>query len=593
MSLNVISALLYLYSCSWLNRLRYQARRLRQPQYLVAALLGAAYMFFFFLRPMIFAPKDGASPFGPAPQWGAEAMVIAEAVGATGLFVFVALIWLLPRKRAALDFTEAEAVFLFSAPVTRLTLIHYKLLKSQAHILFGAVVMTFFSWRQAGQGRGWMLLAGWWLVMGTLNLHLLGASFARTWLLERGVGHWQRRVAVVGVLGALLVLCWWWLPRSLPPLGRGVFASQTTLVDYVQQISAAPPIWLLLSPFRLLLRPLLAPRAADFAWACVPAAALLGLHYWWVVRANAAFEEATLERAAKIAAAIATARSAGGHFVGLARRRVKPPFALAPAGFRATALLWKNLIALDTIFTLRVWVLLFVLVVAVAGGMAATARGAGVLSFVGAAAIVLGMFFPFFGPQVVRVDFRQDLPMTEALKTFPLPGWQMALGEVLAPTVVLAGAQWLFTALAVVFFSGPLHRAPIALADRLAIGAAVALMAPTFSLASLLLLNTMALLFPAWVRLGPAAGQGFEAIGEQILAVFGQLLALVVVLLAPGVAFGLLYWLGHWWFSWRTLVPLGALAASTVLALEAAAGLVWLGDLFDRLDPSKEHLSQG
>jgi hypothetical protein len=183
--------------------------------------------------------------------------------------------------------------------------------------------------------------------------------------------------------------------------------------------------------------------------------------------------------------------------------------------------------------------------------------------------------------------------MTEALKTYPLPGWQMALGEVLTPTVMLTGAQWLFTALAVILFSGPTHRSPIPLADRLSVGVAVALMAPTFSMVSVLIFNGMALLYPAWARLGPATMQGFEAIGQQMLVMFGQILALGLLLLAPAVAFGLLYWLGHWWFSWRTLVPLGALAATSVLALEAAAGVLWLGNLFDRLDLSKEHLGQG
>jgi hypothetical protein len=593
MSLNVTSALLYLYVCSWLNRLRCQARRLRQPKYLVAALLGAAYMFFFFIRPMVFAPKGGTSPLRPAVQWGTEAMVIAEAVAAFGLLLFVAFVWLLPRKRAALDFTEAEAAFLFPAPVTRLTLIHYKLLKSQTRIIFSALVMTYFSWRQAGQGRAWMLLAGWWLVMGTLNLHVLGASFARTWLLERGVAHWQRRAAVGGALAAALALCWWWLSRSLPPLGRGVFASQTVLADYLQQVTAAPPVWLLLSPFRLLVGPLLAPAAADFALACVPAAALFGLHYWWVAASNVAFEEASLERARKTAAAIAVAQSAGWHFAGHTPRRVKPPFSLAPTGFRATALLWKNLIALDTIFTLRLWVLLFAGVVAIAGVAATTAGGSEVLPVIGGLTCLLAVCVPLFGPHALRVDFRQDLPMTEALKTYPLRGWQMALGEVLAPTVMLTGAQWLFTALAVVFFSGPIHRPPIPLADRLSIGIGVALMAPMFSMVSVLLFNGMALLYPAWTRLGLAAAQGFEAVGQQMLVVFAQLLALALVLLLPAAAFGLLYWIGHWWFSWRTLVPASALAATTVLALEAFAGLLWLGNLFDRLDLSKEHLSEG
>ena len=41
------------------------------------------------------------------------------------------------------------------------------------------------------------------------------------------------------------------------------------------------------------------------------------------------------------------------------------------------------------------------------------------------------------GPQLLRQDFRQDLPLADLLKTYPLRGWQLALGELLAPAAIL------------------------------------------------------------------------------------------------------------------------------------------------------------
>ena len=65
--------------------------------------------------------------------------------GALALFVIVLLAWIIPHERAALTFTEAEVAFLFPAPVTRRTLIHFKLLRSQLGIFFTTLLLTLFS----------------------------------------------------------------------------------------------------------------------------------------------------------------------------------------------------------------------------------------------------------------------------------------------------------------------------------------------------------------------------------------------------------------------------------------------------------------
>ena len=113
------------------------------------------------------------------------------------LFVIVLLAWIIPHERAALTFTEAEVAFLFPAPVTRRTLIHFKLLRSQLRIFFSVLLLTFVS-RRFG-GNAWIHAFGWWLMLSTLNLHFLGSSFARTMLLDHGVSNWLRRLLVFGL----------------------------------------------------------------------------------------------------------------------------------------------------------------------------------------------------------------------------------------------------------------------------------------------------------------------------------------------------------------------------------------------------------
>src|SRR5439155_19971040 len=107
-------------------------------------------------------------------------------------------------------FTEAEVNFLFPAPISRRTLIHFKLLKSQMAILFTTLLLTFMSGRFGGGGAPWIRALGWWVILSTLNLHFLGSSFARTMLLDRGISNWQRRSAVLLLVGSSVaaVLLW-------------------------------------------------------------------------------------------------------------------------------------------------------------------------------------------------------------------------------------------------------------------------------------------------------------------------------------------------------------------------------------------------
>ena len=110
-------------------------------------------------------------------------------------------------------------------------------------------------------------------------------------------------------------------------------------------------------------------RARAFGiWAGISAAGIgigpvaggwLLLHYWWVVRADVAFEEASLELSRKFAERIAAVRASGAwHSAAQPKKRKSPPFTLRPTGVCAVAFLWKNLISAGHAFTLRTWIFL-------------------------------------------------------------------------------------------------------------------------------------------------------------------------------------------------------------------------------------------
>ena len=178
----MIGAFIFLLSRSFVNRTKARLKRLKQPKYLIGAIFGLIYFYAYFLR-FLFGPSR------PSGKMLEGANTVIGGIGAVILLVLVVGAWIFPHARAALIFSEAEIAFLFPAPVSRRTLVHYKLLKSQLAILFTVLLLTLLTGRIFSSSQAWMRVLGWWVILSTLNLHFLGASFARTMLLERGVSN--------------------------------------------------------------------------------------------------------------------------------------------------------------------------------------------------------------------------------------------------------------------------------------------------------------------------------------------------------------------------------------------------------------------
>jgi len=578
----MISALLYLQYHTFRNRLVSRFRRLKQPKYLIGAIVGGLYFYFYFFR-YLFHGIGGRQPVNLAVS--PEHRLLFESLGALVLFVIVLLAWLIPHERAALTFTEAEVAFLFPAPITRRTLIHFKLLRSQLGIFFSSLFLTLIS-RRFG-GNVWIHALGWWLILSTLNLHFLGCSFARTMLLDHGVSNRLRRLLVFGLAAAMAGSVWVWAKRTLPELGSADTANLNAILDYAQRVLTAGPALYLLYPFRLVVRPFLAPGAAAFFGALAPALLLFLLHYVWVVYSDVAFEEASVEASQKLAVRIAAARAGNWQGAKKNQKAKRPWFRLAATGPSATALLWKNLIGVGQAFSPRLWFsLIVVVVVAVGVGMGNAGRGQSLL-FLMALLIAIALGYSLLlGPQLLRLDFRQDLPLADLLKTFPLRGWQIALGEILAPVVVLAAFQWLLLVFgaALVFY---LPGRQTALLLAIALGAAVLL--PVLDVLLLLIPNAAVLLFPSWIQTGKDSPRGIEATGQRLIFALGQLLVLALALLPAAITFVGVFFLLKLALGYAAAVPFAALVAAIILAVEAGFGVMLLGRLFERFDVSEEH----
>jgi ABC-2 type transport system permease protein len=578
----VISALFYLQYHSLQNRTVMRIKRLKQPKYLIGGVVGGLYFYWYFFRTFLGTPGGRqAVPLFASP----ENLALFESIGALMLLTVVLLAWVIPHQRAALTFTEAEVAFLFPAPISRRGLIHFKLLRSQTAILFTTLLLTLVTNRLGG--KVWIHVAGWWLMLSTLNLHLLGSSFALTKLLDRGITNWQRRLGILGLVFALGGVVIVWARQTIPAFDLTRFEDLEAAKDYAQQVLTAGPLPYLLYPVRLVVRPYLAPNASAFLYALGPALLLLLLHYHWVVRSDVAFEEDSVEASRKLAEKVAAVRAGNWQAAQKPPRRKRPPFRLRPTGPPAIALLWKNLISAGQAFTLRVWVSLAVFAVVTSVAIGQASGGSGLRQALGMIAAVLMLWSLLIGPQFLRQDFRQDLALADILKTYPMRGWQLALGELLAPTAALTGVQWTLLILVFGLFSQPVA-ASLGWSCWLGLGFGVVLITPILNLITLQIPNGAAILFPAWFQAAKGGAVGIEVTGQRLIFMLGQMLVFIVALTPAAALFAGVFFLVKMLVGMAVAIPLAAIAAAIVLALEAALGIMLLGWLFDRFDVSAE-----
>jgi ABC-2 type transport system permease protein len=509
-----------------------------------------------------------------------------EALGAATLLTIVLLAWIIPHGRAALTFSEAEVNFLFPAPVSRRTLIHFKLLKSQTGILFTTLLLTLISGRFGTGGAGWIRALGWWIILSTLNLHFLGSSFARSSLLEHGISNWKRRLIVLLLVTGFLAGIVIWSFQTIPNLNLADLRDIHIAKEYFREVTNAGPAPYLLYPFRLLVRPFLAKDGVEFFVLVSPALVVMLLHYLWVVRANVAFEEASVELSQRIAERVTAVRA--GNYQPRPTKAKRAPFALGPSGPPSIALLWKNLIAAGQAFTLRVWIILVICLIPFFLSFSSALGRSDWRSILGLGALFVIFWSLMIGPQVLRHDFRRDLAMADILKSFPLRGWQIVVGELLAPTAILTAIQWLLLLAA----AGLVTRIPqgpiVSLEWRVAIALGAAVVFPMLNLISLIIPNASVLLFPGWFLAGPDRPHGIEATGQALIFLLGQVLVFMLAVLPAVIAFVAVFLPLSYLGQQLIAIPLASVASTIALGVEVAIAIFVLGRIFERFDLSAE-----
>ena len=592
----MFGAFLYLRATSLRNQVVHRLGRLRQPKYLLGALFAGAYFYFFVIRRVSGVGAAAALAPGTAQTAGMLAAGFICAVLCLIGLLRVAYAWIAPPEKAGLVFTEAEIAFLFPAPITRKALIHFRLLSTQLAILFSAALITIVFNRSGYLGGHRVLHAvGWWIILSTIDLHVNGTNLMLSRLRERSAHFLLWRMAAVAAIilyVAAVYLAASGLADSFLNGTGGMSDRADRLVRHLHDSAAL--YWLTL-PFRIVLGPYLATGYREFAVAIFPALAVVALHYLWVSSTEARFEEGSIAIAEKRAAMRAAVQRGESPRIGGSKlKALAGPFPLPPRGLPEVAFLWKNLLSLrSAVFGRRT----LVIALGVAGWVyfamkpvmrlrsnSGQANAIGVFVLMGCG--IVAAYTLILGPQIARQDLRNDLPNADLLKTFPLEGWRLALGELLAPTAILTAIIWLTIIGAAAALDPGGALAWLTPVVRGTVVLCLALAAPLLCMIQLIVPNLVMILMPAWYQSSRSRSAGIEMFGQRLLFGVVQLLFAVLVAVPAAGAAVLVYIASYWLLGISTGVVLATVAVVLILAGEAAVGLWFLGERFEKFDLS-------
>ena len=280
--------------------------------------------------------------------------------------------------------------------------------------------------------------------------------------------------------------------------------------------------------------------------------------------------------------------------LGGSRPKARPgPFPLAAKGPPEIAFLWKNLLSMrSALFGRRALVILMMLMVWAAAAIGPLSRGGGrggvVAPIVVVCSAMVAGYTVLLGPQIARQDLRGDLPNADILKTYPLEGWRLALGELLAPTAILTAILWctIIACSAAVDADGAIEWLTPGI--RVTVALSMASAAPFLCLIQLIVPNSIMVLLPGWYQASRSRTGGIEMFGQRLIFGVVQLFfALLVAVPAAGAA-ALVVFSSQWVFGIGPSVVLAALAVLAILSSEAVLGLWWLGRRFEKFDLSTE-----
>jgi hypothetical protein len=564
----VVGATLYIISCTARNRMRKRLRRLREPRYMVGAVAGLAYLVFTLLiRQRAYRARDRLRSMANGPSTPSPLVVAGPVVASVLLACASAASWVMPFQSGLLEFSPAETAFLFPSPLSRAQLVIYRLMRSQLAVLTGALIMAlaYPTGSFVGRLRG---LVGVWLLLMTSHVYFTGVTLARRRLARRDGSLLFVWPAVAISAGAVLSIV---APLVLQAV-RVPLTSVGDVVDAVVFIARHGAARVLTWPFVSLVSPIFADSLPAFVRALVNALAVYVVTVGWVIWAD---------RSSPDAADAATERQVSRP----ARRTQYVARGLAwrpgETGRPEVAFIWKSALQTIRMVDRRVFARVLLILAWMVGASMFATRTRGLVLLLSVFATWGAVFAVFMAPQIIRTDLRQDLASLELLKTWPVRGASVIRGEIIWPTVVVTGLAWTFGLLAMIFAAPSIARSD--LPERIALWLGLMLVTPAIVLTEYAMHNAAAILFPGWVRLGATRLRGVDAVGQRLILLAANWMALAIALL-PGIAVTVLLFLllqdslGMW------VLPIGAIVTTAFVLVEMLLATEALGPVYDALD---------
>jgi ABC-2 type transport system permease protein len=563
----------YFLTCSFRNSALRQLRRLRNPRYAIAALVGFAYFAFLFSGGFTGGDSDG----GPSFVQG------SRAVGPLFIGLMAAWWWLWGGHRNALVLLPAEANLLLTAPISRREIVRFKIMQAQIPTLVSALIATFFL---RGSGVPWPVrFLSVWVMLSTLFLHQIGASLVHAAAAEHGTRGFRRNIIPTALFAAALGVLLYALINAIGDIRAA--ASLEYAGDRLAALMNEPGPRIALAPFRLVIAPTVAASLTEWAPQFLIALLVLAAHYVWVQRTDAAFEEAAIEEGAKRAERIHALQTGGLSRLRFTRvdrpkKLAKPWLPLSTQGINAYAIYWKNLLYVQR--AVRPLTLAFMLgsIVVMVLLIGSEARDPGdALAVGGIVCLSFGGLVTVGGPLAFRSDLRTDLRYVDLLRTYPVRGRDMVIAQILGPTTVVTIVQLVLILPGLILMTAAGMINP-GFALMCALAAVIAL--PIINAFAVSIQNAIALFYPGWVRIGETASGGMEAIGQNVLTLLFTLILLVIGVIPPlivaAVVAGPVALL-----SGSAAVLLGAAALVAALGGEVLLIALALGRMYDRTDP--------
>ena len=568
----MLGASLYLIVCSARNRIRTRLRRLREPRYLVGAIVGSAYLYFAVFNRGRGGPGGSRPPgrglAGLAPAWQAT----GSTLGGLGLFALAAAAWLLPAKSGLLEFSRAEAAFLFPAPVTRRQLLLHKVMRSQIGSLLASIVVVVFFAPASASARLQFAVAMW-AIFVTARVYFAGIALTRARLSSRETAprHTAAWLAVAICVAAVLVV----FGAIVRQFAAQPAASLPDLAVRLARTTATGLPAVLLWPFAAVLRPLAAPDLATYLAAVTGSFAVLAVTMLWMLAGAEAFDLESAESGVEGAEAAARRAAPRARAVG---------WTLPLTGRAEGLFVWKNAMqtfrASDT-GLLRVGAPIAVALIGLSFAVMAANRLRGAAGVVSTFSLVVSAFAVLFGPQIMRLDLRADLSHLDVLKTWPVRSASVIRGEILWPASVVTAIVWMGLAGATLFSETAFPRMPPEWRWVLAVSGII--VAPALVAPQYVVHNAIAVFFPAWVPTSLQPPRGVDAMGQRLIMLAGVIVSLLLFSVPGALAGGLVWLASRSLLGAAALVPASVLFMLTVL-VEVLMATELLGPAYDRLD---------